>query len=215
MKPLKRETIPSNTGRAYVIKKGQRMRVSGMTIVDFVAFNHANLRERFDQDRTKAGQDKLFISKGDFLLSKSSRPMLRVVEDTYREGTHDLEKGMCSTSSYQLKAKLGKLDQHQERVIGEVPDHGCWENLSEALKPWGIAPEDIPNPFNIFMTMEIDGKTGKLAHTTKRPTGVAHVDLKAEMDCLIGISACPDTLVGGKPVDVMIYEGEIPEGKQD
>jgi uncharacterized protein YcgI (DUF1989 family) len=206
MRIIKQETIPNNTGRAYVVKKGQRIRVSGTTIVDFVAFNHANLRDRFDQDRTKASQDKLFLSKGDFLASKANRPMLRIVEDTYTEGTHDLEKGMCSTSSYQIRAKLGKLDQYQERPIGEVPDHGCWENLTEALKPWEIAPEDIPNPFNIFMTMEIDGKTGKLAHTAIRPSKPAHVELEAEIDCLIGISACPDTTVGGKPVDIIVYE---------
>lgn len=206
MRIIKQETIPNNSGRAYVVKKDQRIRVSGTTIVDFVAFNHSNLRDRFDQDRTKASQDKLFLSKGDFLASKANIPMLRIVEDTYTEGTHDLEKGMCSTSSYQLKAKLGKLDQHQERAIGAVPDHGCWENLVEALKPWEIAPEDIPNPFNIFMTMEIDGKTGKLAHTVIRPSKTAHVDFEAEIDCLIGISACPDTMVGGKPVDIIVYE---------
>ena len=206
---IKQETISPNTGRAYVVKKGQTVRVSGRTIVDFVAFNHQNLRERFDQARTKASQDKIFITKGDHLASKANRPMLRIVEDTYTEGTHDLEKGMCSTSSYQIKAKLGKLDQHQHRAIGEIPDHGCWENLSEALKPWGIAKEDIPNPFNIFMTMEIDGRTGKLAHTETRPSSVAHVDMEAVMDCLIGISACPDTMVGAKPVDVTIYEGKL------
>jgi uncharacterized protein YcgI (DUF1989 family) len=206
MRIIKQETIPNNTGRAYVVKKGQRIRVSGTTIVDFVPFNHDNLRDRFDQERTKGSQDKLFLTKGDFLATKANRPMLRIIEDTYTEGTHDLEKGMCSTSSYQIKAKLGKLDQHQERPIGEVPDHGCWENLTEALKPWGIATEDIPNPFNIFMTMEIDGKTGKLAHTAIRPAQTAHVEFEAEIDCLIGISACPDTTVGGKPVDILVYE---------
>lgn len=203
---IKQETIPNNTARAYVVKRGQFIRVSGTTIVDFVAFHYADLQDRFDQERTKATQDKLFLSKGDFLASKANRPMLRIVEDTYTEGTHDLEKGMCSASSYQLKAKLGKLDPYQERAIGEVPDHGCWENLAAALKPWGIAPEDIPNPFNIFMTMEIDGKTGKLAHTAIRPSQTAYVDFEAQIDCLIGISACPDTMVGGKPVDVMVYE---------
>ncbi len=214
MQVLKEETIQSNTGRAYVIKRGQRIRVTGTTIVDFVAFNLQNLRERFDQERTKGCQDKIFVSAGDYLFSKYNSPMLRIVKDTYTEGTHDLQKGMCSTSSYQLKAKLGKLDQYQDREIGEVPDHGCWENLSQALKPWGIEPEDIPGPFNIFMTMKVDGKTGKLDFTTVRPSKVAHVDLEAEMDCLIGISACPDTIVGGKPVDVIIYKGVMNEEKQ-
>jgi uncharacterized protein YcgI (DUF1989 family) len=207
MKIIEQETIRNNTGRAYLVKKGQRICVSGTTIVDFVAFNHSNLRDRFDQERTKASQDKLFLTKGDFLATKTNRLMFRIVEDTYTDGTHDLEKGMCSASSYRIKAKLGKLDPHQEQPLSEVPDHGCWENLTEALKPWGIAPEDIPNPFNIFMTMEIDGKTGKLAHTAIRPSRAAHVDLEAEIDCLVGISACPDTTVGGKPVGVTIYEG--------
>ena len=49
MTNLKKKTIPPNPGRAYVVKKGQRIRVIGRTIVDFVAFNFEDLRERFDQ----------------------------------------------------------------------------------------------------------------------------------------------------------------------
>ena len=193
MKIIKQETIPNNTGRAYVVKKGQRIRVSGTTIVDFVAFNHSNLRDRFDQDRTKASQDKLFLSKGDFLASKANQPMLRIVEDTYTEGTHDLEKGMCSTSSYQIKAKLGKLDQYQEQPDRRSAGSRLLGKPHRGFEALGNCPEDIPNPFNIFMTMEIDGKTGKLAHTAIRPSKTAHVELEAEIDCLIAISACPDT----------------------
>ena len=184
------------------------MRISGTTIVDLVAFDHAELRDRFDQAQTKSAQKKIFLSTGDALLAKSGRPLLRIVADTYTQGTHDLEKGMCSASaySYQLKEKLGKLEKHDERVVREVPAHGCWENLTEALKPWGIAAEDIPNPFNVFMTMAVDGKAGTLSMTRIRPTSTAHVDFVAEIDCLIGISACPDTMVGGKPVGIVVSE---------
>ncbi len=93
MNIVKQETISVNTGWAHVVKKGQRIRVSGQTIVDFVAFNHENLRERFDPARTKSNQGKIFISKGDYLISKANRSMLRIVEDTYTEGTHDLSLG--------------------------------------------------------------------------------------------------------------------------
>ena len=205
MKILKQQTIQPNTGWADIVKKGQRIRVSGLNIVDFVVFNHANLRERLDDSRTRGNQGKLFISKGDYLFSKFNRPMMKIVEDTYTEGTHDLEKGMCSGYTYQRKAKLGRLGEYP-REIREVPDHGCWENLSEVLKSWGILPEDIPSPFNIFMTMEIDGKTGKLGNTTVRPSKVAHVDLEAEIDCLVGISVCPDLMIDAKPIDVVIFE---------
>lgn len=205
MNIVKKETLSPNTGQAYVVNKGQRIRVSGRTIVDFVVFNHANLRERFDDARTRGNQGKLFITEGDYLISKFNSPMMKIVGDTYREGTHDLEKGMCSASGYQVRAKRGKTGEYP-REIKELPDHGCWENLSAALKPWDIEPEDIPSPFNIFMTMEIDEKTGRLANTTIRPSEVAHVDLEAEMDCLIGISVCPDLMVEAKPVDVVVYD---------
>jgi uncharacterized protein YcgI (DUF1989 family) len=38
--------------------------------VDFVAFNLENLKERFDQDRTKANPEKVFITRCDVLYSK-------------------------------------------------------------------------------------------------------------------------------------------------
>jgi len=199
------QMIQPNTGLADVVKKGQRIRVSGLNIVDFVVFNHDNLRERFDASRTRGNQGKLFITKCDYLISKFNRPMMKIVEDTYTEGTHDLEKGMCSAYTYQRKARLGRMGEYP-REIREVPDHGCWENLSQVLQPWNILPEDIPSPFNIFMTMEIDGKTGKLGNTTIRPSKMAHVDLEAEINCLVGISVCPDLMIDAKPVEVVIFE---------
>jgi len=39
MAVLESVVVPKNSGRALVIKKGQRIRVAGRTIVDFVAFN--------------------------------------------------------------------------------------------------------------------------------------------------------------------------------
>jgi uncharacterized protein YcgI (DUF1989 family) len=207
MKAKLSETIAHNTGRAYLVEKDQVIRIEGTTIVDFVVFNHANLNERFDQARTKATQQKIFLSTGDYLVSRADRPMMRILEDTFSEGTHDLDKGMCSASGYRYRlTKKGALDKRDERAVQEVPDHGCWENLIDALLPWKIRPEDIPNPFNIFMTMEIDGESGKLAITKARPHHPAHMDFQAQIDCVVGISACPDTIVGGKAVNVMILE---------
>ena len=87
----------------------------------------------------------------------------------------------------------------------DIPDHGCWENLSEALKPWNIQPEDIPSPFNIFQTMRIDPDTGAMLDTMVRPKQEAHVDFRAEMDCLIGVSACPES-GRGEAIRVEIFD---------
>jgi len=208
MKVIKQETIPSNTGRAYIVNEGQHIRVTGTTIVDFVPFAYPNVRERFDQSRTKAYHRRIFVSTGDWLISKFNNKMLRIVEDTYKEGTHDLQRGTCNALRWKELEKKGPevMRTYAHRNMTKFPDHGCWENLTEALKPWDIPPEDIPSPFNIFMTLEIDGQSGAMKDTTIRPSRPAYVDLVAEMDCLIGISACPDMMVGGKDIDILIYE---------
>ncbi len=162
MAVLKSDVIPRNSGRAYVVKKGQRLRIAGRSIVDFVAFNLDELTERFDQARTKTNQVKIFISTGDVLFSKRNNPMLTIVEDTFTEGRHDLQKGMCSRKRFEMVAQGKSKRVFAEGVDinpkapEEIPDHGCFENLSEALKQWKIAPDDIPSPFNIFQCMRID-----------------------------------------------------------
>jgi uncharacterized protein YcgI (DUF1989 family) len=76
---LKSEVVPKNSGAAFEVKKGQRLRIAGKSIVDFVAFNLLDLAERFDQARTKTNQVKIFISTGDILYSKRNNPMLTIV----------------------------------------------------------------------------------------------------------------------------------------
>ena len=209
---LESVVVPKNSGRAFVVKKGQTLRVAGRTVVDFVAFNLHDLRERFDQARTKTNQVKIFISTGDQLISKLNNPMLTIIEDTFQEGRHDLQKGMCSKKRFELVAKglaqrkfVEGVDLNPKRPE-EIPDHGCWENLSEALKPWDIPAEDIPSPFNIFQTMKIDPETGAMFDTMIRPEKEAHVDFRAEMDCLVGVSACPQS-GRGEAIRVEIFDG--------
>lgn len=211
MTKLESVVVPKNSGRAFVVRKWQRIRVAGRSIVDFVAFNLHDLRERFDQARTKTNQAKIFLSEGDQLLSKLNNPMLTIVEDTFKEGRHDLQKGMCSRRRFELVAQgLAKrtfaegVDPNPKKPE-EIPDHGCWENLTEALKPWSVLPEDIPSPFNIFQTMHIDPETGAMLDTMIRPKEEAHVDFRADMDCLVAVSACPES-GRGQAIRVEIFD---------
>ncbi len=206
MKVLKEQHAPYNSGWAGELKKGQIIRIKATTTVDFVAFRLQNLRERFDQARTKVYNMKIFISTGDKLMGRDNQHMMTIVEDGFKEGTHDLQKGMCSAYRFQLAKQEGRLKEYYPREITEIPDHGCYENLSRALEPYGIAPEDIPSPLNLNQHMKIDGKTGRMEHTSIRAKEGSYVDLRAEMDLLVAFSACPDMPVGGKPVDLMIYE---------
>jgi len=199
MAVLEDKVVPKNSGVAFIVKKGQRLRVAGRSIVDFVAFNLHDLNERFDQARTKTNQVKIFISTGDTLFSKRNNPMLTIVDDTFTEGRHDLQKGMCSRKRFEMVAQGRAKRVFAEGVdinpkkAEEIPDHGCWENLSEAVKPWKISPDDVPSPFNIFQCMRIDPETGIMYDTMIRPKEEAWVDFRAEMDCLVAVSACPES----------------------
>jgi uncharacterized protein YcgI (DUF1989 family) len=172
MKIISESTIKNNTGKTFVVKKGQIISVIGQSTADYVVFNLRNVKERFDQARTKV----------------------------------DLEKGMCSTSFYkkwgdQIFEIYGGVWKKLGRQRGVAPKHGCWENLAKALKPHGVAKEDVPSPLNIFQTMVIDGKTGTMRYAMVRPDPGSQMDLRAEMDCLVGISACPE---GGRGRDLRI-----------
>jgi uncharacterized protein YcgI (DUF1989 family) len=211
MAVLESRVVAKNSGVAFEVRKGQRLRIAGKSIVDFVAFNLHDLNERFDQARTKTNQVKIFISTGDVLYSKRNNPMLMIVEDTFKEGHHDLQKGMCSRKRFEMVAQGASKRVFAEGVDinptkpEEIPDHGCWENLSGAVKPWNISPDDVPSPFNIFQCMRIDPETGIMYDTMIRPKEEAHVDFRAEMDCLVAVSACPES-GRGQAVRVEIFD---------
>jgi uncharacterized protein YcgI (DUF1989 family) len=206
-----------NTGRSFVLRKGERIRIHAESIVDLVAFNLDNLRERFDQARTKANQAKIFLSTGDVLYSKFNNVMMTIAHDTFR-GKHDLQYGFCSYTRIASSGVPGRpscevfwerskrepffASLMQTAGIGkreDMPDHGCWENFIEALKAYDIAPEDIPSPFNLLESIEI-GPSGEMIWRVDRdrPTSgqPAVVELRAEMNCLVALSLCPEITIG-------------------
>jgi uncharacterized protein YcgI (DUF1989 family) len=201
-------TVPRNSGWSTLVSQGQQVRVRACTIVDFVVFDAHNLRHRFDQARTKTNQNTLFITEGHVLYSKSNEVLMTITADTF-EGTHDLQKGMCSRSTHELAFHRGQMRESYLRDISweELPDHGCWENLTQTLEPHGIAREDIPSPLNIFQHMAIDATTGHMTNSRLRPPegDGAYVTFRAEMDCLVALSACPDLSIGGKDVMVSVF----------
>jgi uncharacterized protein len=202
--------LARNVGFAFEVKIGQSVRIASQTIIDFVCFNRENLRERFDQARTKANQRKIFISTGDQLISKLNNAMMTIVEDTFTEGHHDLQEGMCSRKRHELAAAKGIWEATYGRPLSEMPPHGCTENLGGVLAPFGIAVEDVPSPFNIFQHMVIHADTGELEHSRVRPKPPgARVTLRAEMNLLAALSTCPDIAAGGSTgATLALFEAE-------
>jgi uncharacterized protein YcgI (DUF1989 family) len=201
MKAVHERTVRVNSGHAWEMKKGQRVRITFQSIVDFVVFNRDNLQERFDQARTKANQGKIYLSTGDQLLSKVNNPMMTIVEDTFK-GHHDLQYGMCSECSYTTRWNRRHLPPwnklYPEAGITcreDLPLWGCYENIMTALQNYPIVPLDIPAPLNIGQHMELDEKGNLIwavfAKHKELFDPVPHIDLRAEMNCLCAASCDP------------------------
>ena len=204
MSIVQRVELPPNSGASVELEAGQLLHVHARTIVDLVAFDRHDLTHRFDQARTKANQNTIFVSVGDVLVSKNNVDMLRIEVDTF-EGHHDLQYGTCSRSRWEWALREGIASRTYLRDDGEMtaddfPDHGCLENILAGLEGYGVAPVDVPSPLNLFQHMEIDGRTGAMRHTRVRPAERGQVSLRALIDVLVAVSACPDLLVGGEAV---------------
>ena len=127
--------------------------------------------------------------------------MLTIVEDTTEpKGIHDTHIRMCNEYLYQIH--------------GLGPGYkGCFEIVSEVIAPYGIAPEDIPDPFNIFLNLQYDCDEKKWL--TREPVTKPgdYIEFRADMDCLAAISKCPEDKLGPSnayhctPIQVQVFEG--------
>src|SRR5208282_4267652 len=111
-------------------RAGQQLTVidpEGKQVSDLLAFNAGDPREVISSGRSLDYASKLFLSVGDPLYSNRSNVMLRIVEDTV--GRHDFLLTPCSRDTFRI-------------IYGdEHPHHGCFGNLSNALAPYGIQPD--------------------------------------------------------------------------
>lgn len=170
--------IAPRSGTAFRLAKGQRLRVidpQGQQVSDLLAFNADDTAEVISSGRTLDYASKLYLTTGDPLYSNRSNVMLRIIEDTV--GRHDFLLTPCSKDTFRII--YGEADPHQ----------GCFGNLAQALAPFGIAADQIPTAFNIFMNVTVSTE-GRL--TVEPPLSKAgdHIVLEAEMDLIVALTAC-------------------------
>lgn len=171
--------IPPRSGTAFTLKKGAHLTVTdiqGEQVSDFICFNLHDTKEYLSSGRTIDYADTIFLTKGNLFYSNRSNVMFNIVEDTV--GRHDFLLTPCSSDTFRI-------------IYGErSPHRGCFGNLCEALKGYGIEPDNIPICFNIFMHVAVDGETGKISVRTPKSKAGDYIVLEAEMDLLVGMTAC-------------------------
>jgi uncharacterized protein YcgI (DUF1989 family) len=192
--------IPATYGKAFIVKKGQILtiiEVEGKQMVDATFLNANDLKEVFHAGMTAAinmidGEGNLYRVKKLYSKPPRDNVMLTVVDDPV--GVHlAWNGGRCSRKFY---------EQHANN-----PNHrSCQDNLAEALAPYGLTEDDVPDVFNAFMNVGgiEEGRFETLEPVTKKGD---YISLRAEMDILAAISACPfDFLYTPKPLQIQIVQ---------
>ena len=175
--------IPARRGRATRLNRGQSIKIintHGTQVVDTWAFNANDLSEFMSMEHMRAHLKRIFPHAGDNLISNRRRPILHFTEDT-SPGIHDTLMAACDSYRYAL---LNCTDYHDN----------CTDNLFAAMRQLGLTPPECPSPLNMWMNIPV-GDRGHTEWGTPLSKPGDHVVLRAEMDCVVAMSACPQDIL--------------------
>ncbi|KAI1610817.1 hypothetical protein EDD36DRAFT_420847 [Exophiala viscosa] len=206
--PGTKNTIPARSSAAAPLKAGQSITVintHGTQVIDFWAFTlpttgSKTLPTWLSMCHTRASTVHLSPLPGDTLVTSDRSPILTLMHDT-TPGVHDTLMAACDKARY---LQLG---------CPEEPNHGsCTENLHIAVErdtPYAL-PEYMtaPDPLNLFMNIPVvplpEGK-GRAPNNVSAGAELrfespvceegGSVTLKALVDCVAVMSACPQDIL--------------------
>jgi uncharacterized protein len=193
---ISRHRLQPQTGIGLRLKAGQILRVIdpvGEQVSDVVAFAAADKSEWLSSGRSLDYNNTIYLTSGHVLYSNRSNPMFTILED--RVGRHDFLLTPCSPETFEIL-----YEGHE----GYHPS--CFENLAKNLEPFGIAGDDIPTTFNVFMNVGIM-PSGELDIGPPLSGPGDFVDLRAEMDLIVGVTACSAEKSNNysfKPIDLEV-----------
>lgn len=187
--------IAPQTGTGFILEKGKILRVIdplGEQVSDLIAFNRHDIDESLSSGRTIDYANTIYLTTGHTLYSNRSNPMFSIIED--QVGRHDFLLTPCSPETFKI---IYKNHAHHP---------SCFANLVENLGEFGIQPDRIPTTFNIFMNVGIS-PDGELSIDPPRSKAGQFIELRAEMDLIVGVTACSAEMSNNysfKPIDLEI-----------
>lgn len=176
-------TLPARKGIATPLGLGQRIRIvntHGSQVVDCWAFNREDVKEFMSMEHCRVELGRAVPRIGDAMVTNKRRPILTLLEDT-SPGVHDTTLAACDIYRYQ---RLGARGYHDN----------CTDNLVAALTSLGLVPPEIPCPFNIWENSRVRPDFTQVIEPPLSKPG-DHVTLRAEMDAIVVLSACPQDMV--------------------
>jgi uncharacterized protein YcgI (DUF1989 family) len=175
--------VPAREGRAVKVGTGGAFRVvdvEGRQVADLFAFNAHDVSEHHSAMHTRAAVDRLLPRVGEAFMTNRRRPILTLERDD-TPAVHDMLIAPCDPERYQ---GLGVDGWHAS----------CQENLEQAMRGFGHDGICIPQSINLFMNIPVaqDGSLGWEPAPTEPGDSIT---LRAEMDCIVVVSACPQDIV--------------------
>ncbi|MFL6530656.1 MAG: DUF1989 domain-containing protein [Chthoniobacterales bacterium] len=191
-----RSRLEPQTGTAFELKRGQHLRVidiEGEQVSDLTAFARDDKSEWLSSGRSIDYANTIYLTSGHVLYSNRSRPMFTIVSDDV--GRHDFLLTPCSRETFEIIYK------------NNAPHPSCFDNLWRNLAEFDVAPDAIPTTFNIFMNVEVavDGTLSILPPKSKAGDALT---LRAEMDLIVGLTACSAEMSNNyrfKPIGYEIF----------
>ena len=190
-------TVPARRGKAAIVSAGQSVRVintHGQQVIDTWAFSRLDLTEFMSMEHSRTALARIMPQVGQSMVTNRRRPILTLLEDT-SEGVHDTLLAACDRYRYEL---LGCEGYHDN----------CTDNLAAALAELGLTPPETPSPWNLFMNIPVS-EDGSVSFEPPVSGPGDHLTLRAEMDCIIAFSACPQDMVPINGVDCVPTEAHF------
>jgi uncharacterized protein YcgI (DUF1989 family) len=191
-----RTIIPARAARAFLVRAGQHLRVfdqEGQQVADVAWVAADDPSDAFSGIVTTQFNKAVYLTSGHVLYTERRRQAFTIVDDP--AGPHDVLMGACSRQSYLLR-------------YGAADHPNCQDLLQAALAEQGVH-HVVSDTFNAFMNVPVDAQ-GRLSVEVPRSRAGDSVTLRAELDCLVAISACPADLSacnGWNPTSIGVEVG--------
>ncbi|MBB5754856.1 urea amidolyase associated protein UAAP1 [Prosthecomicrobium pneumaticum] len=177
-----RETVPGGWYSTLRLARGEALRLidtAGSGAAALFAWNAADPSERLNHADTVKVQWTTRLAKGRVLLSDMGRVLLSIVEDT-TDGAHDPLVGVSNAAGTLAKYGPGTFRNGRD-------------NLVQGALKLGLSRRDLA-PVVTFFAPVIVASDGRFAWGEAARQAGAFVELRAEMDLLLVVSAAPHPL---------------------
>ena len=193
--PAGRHTVPPREALCVAVPRGSFFRivsVEGPQVGDLNLWNAHDLTERFYSGKTRALHGT-HLSTGDRMWSTfpALRPMATITDDTLDWYGFDADGGS-------VHDVIGtRCDPYTNRLLsGGDYHHCCHSNLTRALarhtgRPAAEVEPLVHDVLNVFMCTGFTADTHQYFMKASPVRPGDHLEFFAEIDLLVGLSACP------------------------